>query len=569
MKKTFTLIAYSILFSSVYGQNIQKHLVVFEKFTGIYCGACPTAVENIHDLIENENAQVATISYHSSGSYSIPLYENSDSDGRHSYYAGSISGYPTVITEGNMNPVWNDYTDYLNKYNTAYNTTTPLDIVLNTVDNGNGNISLAIDVEKVNGATAPSNPLKLRIAITETNVDQLWMSETKLYDINRKMLPDHNGTEVSFTSGDIQNYSESFTIDESWDRDYLSVIAFVQDETTKEVLQAVKVSIADLTSDNDAMVDYIYGEDEYCGTALAPKIRIRNSGNTTLTSATISYSVGTSTGSYDWTGSLESLEQEDVNLPALNFTASDGIYIMASTSQPNGGTDADISNDENSKLVVHGLVIGSTSKLEIQTDNFAPFYTEWKLYDASETVIESAGKSDWTSFTNYEYPFTLTTGCYRLSITDDTGNGFYDYTILGGYANEGSPEGYYRFFDDQNTIIAENVEFGFEDNVFFGVGIDVVSGVFDVTGQVAGVDEIVSVGQIIGYPNPMNNEVTFELTKDGKYMVNIYNGQGQKVLNTSITKQNATINVSELTAGIYFVDIYNDTNRFKLKISKQ
>jgi len=96
----------------------------------------------------------------------------------------------------------------------------------------------------------------------------------------------------------------------------------------------------------------------------------------------------------------------------------------------------------------------------------------------------------------------------------------------------------------------------------------VVSGIFDVTGQVAGVDEIVAVGQIIGYPNPMNNEVTFDLQEDGTYRVDMYNSQGQKVLNSSITKENATINVSELASGIYFVDIYNNTNRFKLKITK-
>lgn len=83
-----------------------------------------------------------------------------------------------------------------------------------------------------------------------------------------------------------------------------------------------------------------------CGaTSISPSVTIRNYGTTTLTSASIRYTInGGAATSFAWTGSLTTGNSANVTLPA--FTPPGGAYVfMAYTVGPNGGTDGNNSND--------------------------------------------------------------------------------------------------------------------------------------------------------------------------------------------------------------------------------
>ncbi|MCH2224261.1 MAG: T9SS type A sorting domain-containing protein [Crocinitomicaceae bacterium] len=524
--------------------QVPKNLVVVEKFSGVNCGACPEAVHQIHDLIDNQNAQMAVISYQTGG-YSIPLYDNSDSQGRHSYYASLITGYPTTIFGGQHVASFNVTQDYVNHYNNEIAELSPVGLSASYTDNGNGNITVNSVITQE--ASTGSN-LKLMIAITETKIDQDWMTESVLYDVNRKMLPNNNGTSISFSSSNTLNNSSSFTIDPSWDRDYLSAVVFVQNSVTKEIVQGAKISLADNSNTVDAMVDNIYFDtDLYCGGTMSPLVRIRNSGSQNLQSVKINYSIAGESSFYDWTGNLAPFEQEDVQLPQITFIPSTSVTMNVSTSNPNGTNDQDVSNDLTSQIFTHSVTTGSTPSLEMRTDGFAIWYTQWKIVDDQGTIVEQAGMSDWQEFTLYEYDFDLADGCYEFIISDDTGNGFVDWTTGPGQINSGEENGYFKFFDDQGNLISEGVDFGYELKVPFKVGEDV---------DVSGIENHGDIALVKLYPNPSLGAVTIEYSNESAFNVVIMNAQGKVVMSPKGSfSKTAQLDLSDLNAGYYFVTV--------------
>ena len=72
----------------------------------------------------------------------------------------------------------------------------------------------------------------------------------RMYDevdhVNRIMVPNEIGTPLSFTSGDMQIITLSFTKDAAWVAANCELVAFVQDASTKEIFNGTKVVLNNL-----------------------------------------------------------------------------------------------------------------------------------------------------------------------------------------------------------------------------------------------------------------------------------------------------------------------------------
>ena len=82
-----------------------------------------------------------------------------------------------------------------------------------------------------------------------------------------------------------------------------------------------------------------------------PQVLLRNSGSTPLTSCTITFGLEGNLQSYTWTGELGFLEEEVVDLVALDANLwvgdeDEDLVFIARVSAPNGGTDEAAWNDE-------------------------------------------------------------------------------------------------------------------------------------------------------------------------------------------------------------------------------
>jgi PKD repeat protein len=99
-------------------------------------------------------------------------------------------------------------------------------------------------IDLLNG-TPPSN-LTAHLVLTESEIPVSWFGLSEVNFVCRAMYPTHIGTTVNFAGGNQMIINYTFTIDASWNTSHIELVAFMQDETTKEILQGSMVPIDNL-----------------------------------------------------------------------------------------------------------------------------------------------------------------------------------------------------------------------------------------------------------------------------------------------------------------------------------
>ena len=239
--KKIVLILVAFMATAVLYAQVQRNKVVVEISTGTWCTYCPGAAIAADNLITS-GANVAVIDYHNGDAYT-----NAASNARNSYYA--ITGYPTAHFDGPTNYIGGvacpggglSYTSY---YNTCYAVQSPLTVDISGTNSGN-TYNLVLSVHKV--SVVSGSDLRLHVVLTETNIPSSpWPGSGCMTEVNcveRLMAPNESGTTISFASGDMQIVLVSFTKDASWVANKCSVIAFVQDNSTKTIYNGSSVPL--------------------------------------------------------------------------------------------------------------------------------------------------------------------------------------------------------------------------------------------------------------------------------------------------------------------------------------
>jgi PKD repeat protein len=240
MKKIITLCAMIMVVSVTFGQAIQRTMVVQEIGTGTWCQYCPGAAMGADDLITN-GCQVAVIEYHNGDSFT-----NSYSDARNAYYG--ITGFPTAFFDGVLSFVGGShtasmYSNYLPLYNQRYAIPSPCYMDISGTHTGDV-YTVVLSIHKT--AAITGTDLRAHLVLTESNISYSWQGQTELNYVERTMVPSDQGTPVSFTSGDMQIIVLTFTKDASWVTANCELVAFLQDNLTKEVLNGNKVALTAL-----------------------------------------------------------------------------------------------------------------------------------------------------------------------------------------------------------------------------------------------------------------------------------------------------------------------------------
>ena len=179
------------------------------------------------------------------------------SNARNSYYG--IPGYPTYYFDGILSVVGGSgsssmYSSYVPKVNQRNAVLSDFTIYLTFTNTGNSYQATAT-VENVGGSTASN--LVLQAIVTESNLPIPW-GLTSVQDFtNRLMVPNQNGTALSLSGGGTQIVPLNFTLQDYWDSDHCELVVFVQNNSTKEILQGTKLSLsgppqieADFEADN-------------------------------------------------------------------------------------------------------------------------------------------------------------------------------------------------------------------------------------------------------------------------------------------------------------------------------
>ena len=234
------LLSSIVLFSGVFSTQVEREMVILEIGTGTWCVYCPGSAMGAEDLVNN-GKDVAVIEYHNGDSYA-----NSYSNSRINYYG--MQGFPTSIFDGVTEYEGGSYNQslystYLPYYNNrkAVNSSFTLDV---TGSSSGLNYDVTVTAEKVH--TYTSNNLKLHFVVTESDITEYWQGQNHVSYVERKMVPNQNGTNISFSGSSVQTVNLSFSVSQSWVQENMEVVVFLQDAGTKEILQGMKVPLTEI-----------------------------------------------------------------------------------------------------------------------------------------------------------------------------------------------------------------------------------------------------------------------------------------------------------------------------------
>ena len=371
-----------------------------------------------------------------------------------------------------------------------------------------------------------------------------WCPGKRAQAFNHEITPEITAGDSIEINIDFQSYSWSGT------------------QTPSYIIECQLFQYKDPNFNNSAEIVNIIkpsNKDEYsrknpiCGN---PLVVIRNYGSNPLTSLDIEYKVvGGATHTFNWTGNLAFLEQEEVELPNLSNWAGSENTFEVSLKNPNGQAD---DYDENNTMQSEFETVPEYPEnfaLWLQTNNGTiggVSETSWEFLDQNGNIFLASGGLN--PNTQFRDTLSFLPGCYTFIVSDTDEDG------LDFWANNDGG-GMVRFREiGASWLKSFNADFGTNIVHQFTVG----------SGQSITIQNKVENWNI--YPNPTNDKFIIEGLSEGETQIIINDNIGKSVFNTTIPKTGfitKNIDISHLDNGIYIIQISNKTTTITKKIVKQ
>lgn len=289
-----------------------------------------------------------------------------------------------------------------------------------------------------------------------------------------------------------------------------------------------------------------------CNKTFSPRIKITNKGTAPLTQASIRYGVDNQNlQTYNWTGTLANNQSQNVTLSSITSTT--GVHNFNSTIlSTNGTTDQNTANNSSNidfELLNTVNYTSNTVNFALQQDYYGK-ETTWELKNTAGVVLYKGGP--FTNNTTETGPlpalitetFNLSSNdCYTFSIYDSGGDGICCTFGVGSYSLK-TPSG---------DIIVSGGQFTGSDITKFSINS-------------LATNEFESKSSVYLYPNPTANllQIAVENKLEMPENYTIINTLGQIIKAKKIDSEaDLSINVSNLTQGIYFLKLSNNQSETK------
>ena len=402
MKKFYAIAVIAIAAFTGSANAQSQRLILAEEFTQASCGPCAAQNPNFNTLLANNTAKVVGLKYQTSWPGVDPMNAQTQTwvGPRVSYY--NVSGVPYATLDGTAQtgasyvgaPAnWNQ-----TKIDNRYAVVSPFEIeVTHAFDPTYTNVDVTIDVtctQLVPQLVAAN--MSLRVAIVEQEIEFCQApgtnGETEFYGVMRKMLPDAAGTVLAATwaVGQTQQFTFSSAIPAYvYDLKQLAIVVFIQNNTSKEVLQAglsapMPIALDASIKDCDATAAAVT-----CGTTFDPSITISNEGTTAINSVDLSYSVtGGSPQTYTANVTIAPGTSSVVTLPTMTLGTFPSTFTCNITAV-NGGNDIVTGNNSASTTLYQ---IPATAQVAPMTQDFVAI----AFPPANWNRINGGGSASWT-----------------------------------------------------------------------------------------------------------------------------------------------------------------------------
>lgn len=274
----------------------------------------------------------------------------------------------------------------------------------------------------------------------------------------------------------------------------------------------------------------------YCQATVTPQVTITNSGTDVLTSATVNYGYdGILNQTYPWTGSLAQWQTAVITLPTATLSGGNHTFD-GEIVNPNGSTDENLVNNTVTSAFTT-VVNGQILSLDLNLDCWGS-ETSWELTDATSAILYSgSGYSDGNAML-IEEDFCVDYGCYTFTILDSYGDG-----MTSCSASEGGNGSYVLTYG--SIVVAEiteaNADFGDSNAQDFCVDL--------------GISENDLSKNVSLYPNPASETISV-VSKDIQIQkVELLNIAGQVISTLNANSMVVTVDISDVSSGVYFVRI--------------
>ena len=160
---------------------------------------------------------------------------------------------------------------------------------------------------------------------------------------------------------------------------------------------------------------------EECGTTFTPTVIVTNNGNTTLSSAVISYQIDSDTPTtQSWSGFLFSGSSETVTLPTLNISGGSHTFTVELLN-PNGNADQNTVDNTAMSSAFAVFFDTNTVNLTLLTDDYGS-ETSWEFKDGNDAILYSG--TGYANNITVNESFDVTAGgCYSFTIYDTESDG--------------------------------------------------------------------------------------------------------------------------------------------------
>lgn len=242
--KRISMLFLAVLFATGYVFADSPRMILVEEFTNSANGNSANQNPVLQNFIENNSDKIIPIAFHMAQSDPeediFYLHNQAMSETRKNFYNIEtppmllVNGKRTMAEDGSVSGMPADTAAIVREMN-KYTAVSPIDITVTETRNGN-NVQLNIDVASSTSLAGK----KLRVAAAEfactyPNGEAEYNGESQYYWVARKMYDNASGSTIID-----DNFSRTVnaTIDSEWDANKIYFIVWIQDDSSKEVLQA-------------------------------------------------------------------------------------------------------------------------------------------------------------------------------------------------------------------------------------------------------------------------------------------------------------------------------------------
>jgi len=232
------------MFFSCASQGQSQRLMLFEEFTGENCPPCADYNPGLNQLLDANSQKIVSIKYQTDIPFGTPKlydYNPSDVDNASIYYSNASAPYGHM--DGNT---WSGPVFSFNQAILDARYTVPSPFAISVSHTFSPVYDTIFTRTAIVATQAISGMLQLRakIAVTEKDITGFtsYNGENHFQNVMRKLLPEATGTPLpaNWAVGDsvvIEAQWEIYGGDPTPDWAQLQVLAFVQNETNKDVMQ--------------------------------------------------------------------------------------------------------------------------------------------------------------------------------------------------------------------------------------------------------------------------------------------------------------------------------------------